>query len=122
MGARGSTASAEAADVVITLDRLDRLGEALVIARRSRAIALESVVAGMVLSLAAMLVAAAGRLPPVAGALLQEGIDVAVIANALRALAGGRPGWASAGDGGEAAWYSPPRTWRRHPRARWPTT
>jgi heavy metal translocating P-type ATPase len=90
MGARGATASAESADVVLTVDRLDRLGEALAIARRSRAIAVQSVVAGMGLSLAAMLVAAAGHLPPVAGAMLQEGIDVAVIANALRALRGGR--------------------------------
>ena len=90
MGARGATASAEAADVVLTVDRLDRLGEALTIARRSHAIALQSVVAGMGLSLAAMLAAAAGRLPPVAGALLQEAIDVAVIVNALRALGSGR--------------------------------
>jgi Hemerythrin HHE cation binding domain len=50
----------------------------------------QSVVAGMGLSLAAMVAAAAGYLPPVAGALLQEAIDVAVIANALRALGGGR--------------------------------
>jgi heavy metal translocating P-type ATPase len=90
MGARGATASSQAADVVITLDRLDRLAEALQIARRARRIAIESVLAGMGLSFAAMLVAAAGHLPPVAGALLQEAIDVAVIANALRALAPGR--------------------------------
>jgi heavy metal translocating P-type ATPase len=90
MGARGATASAESADVVVTVDRLDRLGEALVIARRSRAIAVQSVAAGMGLSLAAMVAAAAGYLPPVAGALLQEAIDVAVILNALRALGGGR--------------------------------
>ncbi|HEV3076822.1 MAG TPA: heavy metal translocating P-type ATPase [Thermoanaerobaculia bacterium] len=92
MGARGATASSQAADVVITLDRLDRLAEALAIARRARRIALESVLAGMGLSLVAMLIAAAGYLPPVAGALLQEAIDVAVILNALRALAAGREG------------------------------
>ncbi len=86
VGARGATASSEAADVVLTVDRLDRLGEALVIARRSRRIALESVVVGMGLSLGAMVVAAFGYLPPVWGALLQELIDVAVILNALRAL------------------------------------
>ena len=90
MGARGATASAEAADVVLTVDRLDRLAEALAIARRSRAIAVQSVAAGMGLSLVAMLFAAAGYLPPVAGAILQEAIDVAVILNALRALGGGR--------------------------------
>ena len=99
MGARGATASAEAADVVVTVDRLDRLGEALAIARRSRAIALQSVVAGMGLSLAAMIAAATGHLPPVAGALLQEAIDVAVILNALRALGGGRRRQAPTGGG-----------------------
>ncbi len=54
--------------------------------RRSLAIARQSVVAGLGLSLAAMAVAAAGYLPPVWGALLQEGIDMGVIINALRAL------------------------------------
>lgn len=88
MGARGASASSEAADVVITLDRLDRLAEALRIARRARGIALQSVLAGMGLSLAGMLLAAAGWLPPMAGALVQEAIDVAVILNALRALGG----------------------------------
>ena len=89
MGARGATASSEAADVVLMLDRLDRLAEALAIARRARGIALQSVLVGMGLSMAAMLVAAAGYLPPLAGALFQEAIDVAVILNALRALTGG---------------------------------
>lgn len=86
IGARGSTASSEAADVVLTVDRLDRLGEALVIARRSRRIALQSVFAGIGMSVVAMLVAAFGYLPPTWGAVLQECIDVAVIVNALRAL------------------------------------
>jgi heavy metal translocating P-type ATPase len=86
IGARGATASSEAADVVLTVDRLDRLGEAVVIARRSRRIALQSVVIGVGLSLGAMVVAALGYLPPVWGAILQEAIDVAVILNALRAL------------------------------------
>ena len=89
MGARGATASSEAADIVITVDRLDRLPEAVAIARRSRQIALQSVVAGMAMSLAAMVLAAFGYLPVVAGALLQELIDVAVIVNAMRALRGG---------------------------------
>lgn len=86
MGARGSTASSEAADIVLTTDRLDRLADAMVIARRSRRIAVQSAAAGMGLSLAAMALAAFGLLPPAAGALLQELIDVAVIVNALRAL------------------------------------
>lgn len=88
MGARGATASSEAADVVLLVDRLDRLALAMAIARRSRGIAVQSVVAGMGLSLIAMAVAAAGWLPPAPGALLQEAIDIAVIVNALRALQG----------------------------------
>jgi heavy metal translocating P-type ATPase len=90
MGARGATASSEAADAVLMLDRLDRLVDALAIARRSHSIALQSVLAGMGLSMAAMIVAAFGYLPPLAGALFQEAIDVAVILNALRALGPGR--------------------------------
>ena len=83
--------STSAADVVITVDRLDRLADAVQIGRRSLLIARQSVLAGMGLSLAAMVVAALGHLPPVAGALLQEAIDLAVILNALRALGPGRP-------------------------------
>lgn len=86
MGARGAAASAEAADVVLLVDRIDRLATGMVIARRSRRIAVESVVAGIGLSVLGMLAAAFGYLTPVQGALLQEVIDVAVILNALRAL------------------------------------
>lgn len=86
MGARGSTASSEAADIVLTVDRLGRLGEAMGIARRARRIARQSVLLGMGLSLAAMAVAAGGGLTPAAGAVLQEGIDLAAILNALRAV------------------------------------
>jgi heavy metal translocating P-type ATPase len=86
MGARGATVASEAADVVLMVDRLDRLGEARAIAARARRIAVESVVAGMAMSLGAMGAAALGLLPAVWGALLQEVIDVAVILNALRAL------------------------------------
>ena len=103
MGARGATAASEAADIVIVVDRLDRLAEAIQIARRSRRIALESVVLGIGMSVVAMIVAAFGFLPPVAGAILQELIDVAVILNALRALGGDSlrqtsvPGWTETG-------------------------
>jgi heavy metal translocating P-type ATPase len=86
MGARGAAASAEAADVVLLVDRIDRLGPGIEIARRSRQIAAESVVAGIGLSVLGMVAAAFGYLTPVQGALLQEAIDVAVILNALRAL------------------------------------
>lgn len=86
MGARGAAASSEAADVVLLVDRLDRLAEALLISHQVRAIALQSVAVGMGLSIIGMVFAALGFLPPLYGAGLQELIDVAVIVNALRAL------------------------------------
>jgi heavy metal translocating P-type ATPase len=82
----GATVSAETADAVITVDRIDRVATAVEVGRRSLGIARQSVVFGIGLSLVAMGFAAAGYIPPLAGALLQEGIDVAVILNALRAL------------------------------------
>lgn len=88
MGAAGATIAAETADAVIAVDRIDRVADAIHAGRRSLQIARESILVGMGLSLAAMLVAAFGYLPPIAGALLQEGIDLAVILNALRALRG----------------------------------
>ncbi|WP_322892017.1 MULTISPECIES: heavy metal translocating P-type ATPase [unclassified Yoonia] len=86
MGARGAAASAEAADVVLLVDRVDRIAPGIEIARRARQIALQSVVVGIGLSVLGMIAAAFGYLTPVQGALLQEVIDVAVILNALRAL------------------------------------
>ena len=86
MGARGASASSEAADVVILADRLDRVGEAIVIARRAHRIAVESIAVGIGLSTLAMLAATIGWLAPVPAAIVQEVIDVAVILNALRAL------------------------------------
>lgn len=86
MGARGAAASAEAADVVLLVDRIDRLLPGLRIARGARRIAYQSVVAGIGLSVLGMVAAAFGLLTPVEGALLQEAIDVATILNALRAL------------------------------------
>ncbi|HET8566414.1 MAG TPA: heavy metal translocating P-type ATPase [Solirubrobacterales bacterium] len=88
MGAAGATVSSETADAVITVDRVDRVADAIHAGRRALLIARQSVVVGMGLSLTAMGFAAAGYLPPLAGALLQEGIDLAVILNALRALRG----------------------------------
>lgn len=86
MGARGATASSQAADVVILPDRLYPVAEAFGIAHRTLRIALQSVIAGLALSGLGMAAAAAGYLTPVQGALMQEGIDLAVILNALRAL------------------------------------
>lgn len=88
VGAAGATVSSETADAVITVDRIDRVADAVHAGRRALQIARQSVLAGMGLSIAAMVVAAFGYLPPVAGALLQEGIDLAVILNALRARSG----------------------------------
>jgi heavy metal translocating P-type ATPase len=86
MGARGSAAASESADAVLLVDNLERLAQAVETSKRARGIALQSVFAGLGLSLAAMIAAALGYLPVVQGALLQEVIDVAVILNALRAL------------------------------------
>ena len=86
MGARGAAASAEAANVVLLVDHLDRVVTAIEIAQRSRFIALESVCAGIGFSIIGMIAAALGYISPVQGALLQELIDVAVVLNALRAL------------------------------------
>ncbi len=86
MGARGATASSEAADVVLIVDRLDRLAAGVVIAKRARAIARQSVLLGMGLSLLGMGAAAFGLLAPVGGAVAQEVIDVLAIGTALRAL------------------------------------
>ena len=103
MGARGATASSEAADVVLMVDRLDRLVEAIRIAHRSRSVALQSVLAGMGMSFVAMFFGAFGLLAPVAGALVQELIDVAVILNALRALRPARAERPPAGPGVDVA-------------------
>jgi heavy metal translocating P-type ATPase len=88
MGALGATVSSETADAVVTVDRIGRVADAVHVGRRALHIARQSVLAGMGLSLGAMTIAAAGYLPPVAGAILQEGIDLTVILNALRALRG----------------------------------
>jgi heavy metal translocating P-type ATPase len=86
MGTAGATVSSETADAVIVVDRIDRVADAVRIGRRSLGIARQSVLVGIGLSLAAMGFAAVGLIVPIAGALLQEGIDVLVILNALRAL------------------------------------
>ncbi|MDX3806824.1 heavy metal translocating P-type ATPase [Bosea thiooxidans] len=88
MGARGATASSEAADVVILVDKVGRVAEAVATAQRTRKIARQSIVVGLGLSGIAMVFAGFGLIPPVTGALLQQGIDIAVILNALRTLTG----------------------------------
>ena len=98
LGARGAAAAAEAADVVLLIDSLAPLPQAIRIAKRARVIALQSVMVGLGLSLAGMVAAALGYLSPLQGALMQEAIDVAVILNAMRALGG--PMTATASDTG----------------------
>ena len=88
MGARGAAASSQAADVVLLVDRLDRLADAMTIAQRTKRIALQSVGVGIGLSTAGMIAAGFGFLSPLNGAIFQEAIDVSVILNALRALGG----------------------------------
>jgi heavy metal translocating P-type ATPase len=85
LAGHGGGVTAEAADVVILNDDLSRVAEAILISRRTMRIARQSIWIGLGLSGVGMIFAAAGMIPPVVGALLQEGIDVAVILNALRA-------------------------------------
>ena len=82
----GAAAAAGAADGVLLADHVDRIAAGIEIARRAGRIALQSVIAGIGLSVIGMIAAALGYLTPVEGAVLQEVIDVAVILNALRAL------------------------------------
>jgi heavy metal translocating P-type ATPase len=84
MGAHGTAISAEAADVVLLVDDIARVGDAMAISRRMRRIALQSIVVGLGASCALMIVASFGLLSPPVGAVLQEALDAAVILNALR--------------------------------------
>jgi P-type E1-E2 ATPase len=89
VGASTATVASETADAVVVVDRIDKIAGAITIGRRSMRIARQSVIAGLALSSLGMAAATVGALPPVAGALFQEAIDVAVIMNALRALSDG---------------------------------
>lgn len=84
IGGRGNTASSESSDIVITVNNLARVGQALKIAKDTIRIAKQSIFIGIGLSVVLMVFAAFGRIVPVYGALLQELLDVAVIINALR--------------------------------------
>ncbi|MCA9014748.1 MAG: HAD-IC family P-type ATPase, partial [Planctomycetaceae bacterium] len=81
---QNSDVTTEAADVIVMDSSLQKIDEFLHISRRMRRIALQSAIGGMGLSMLGMLLAAAGYLPPVAGALTQEVIDVLAVLNALR--------------------------------------
>ena len=90
MGAKGATAAGDAAGVVILVDSLEGVVDAVAIGRHTLRVALTAIWIGMILSVGLMLVAATGAIPAVAGALIQEGVDLATILYALRALSGGR--------------------------------
>ena len=84
LAAHGGGISAEAADIVLLADQLNRVPEALRISRRTMRIARQSIAVGLGLSVVAMVAASLGLLRPAVGAALQEAIDIAVIVNALR--------------------------------------
>lgn len=88
MGARGATAASESADVVVLVDELARVADAVAISRRTVRIALQSIGLGIGLSVVLMVLAAFGVIPAVVGAGLQEVVDLVAILNALRALGG----------------------------------
>ncbi len=85
LGAKGSAAATESADVVIMHDQLERVAEAATIAKRTFSIAKQSILIGIGLSVGLMAVFATGKFPPIYGAAIQEVVDVIVIFNALRA-------------------------------------
>ena len=85
LGARGSTAASETADVVIMLDDVQRVAASVEIAKRTLKIAKQSVLIGIVISIGLMAAFATGRFTAVQGALIQEVVDIIVIINALRA-------------------------------------
>ncbi|HUK20375.1 MAG TPA: heavy metal translocating P-type ATPase [Gemmatimonadales bacterium] len=84
LGAHGTAISAEAADVVLLVDDIARVGDAVAISRRMRRIALESIIVGLGLSFVLMVIASFGLITPAAGAVMQEALDAGVILNALR--------------------------------------
>jgi cation transport ATPase len=90
LAGHGGGVVAEAADIVLLIDDPRRVPEAVRIGRRSLRIAKQSIGVGLGLSIIGMGFAAAGLLTPIAGAFIQEAIDVAVILNALRAATDGR--------------------------------
>lgn len=85
MGAHGTAISAEAADLILLVDDIEKVSESIAVGQHMLKIAKQSIFIGMGLSFCLMLVAASGHILPAVGAALQEVIDVAVILNALRA-------------------------------------
>jgi P-type E1-E2 ATPase len=96
LGARGSTAASESADLIIMHDSVSLVADSLEIARRTFTIARQSILAGIGLSVALMVLFATGKFTPIVGAVVQEAVDVVVIFNALRAHTDGKPRGVSA--------------------------
>lgn len=90
LGARGSTAASESADVVIMKDDISRVAYGVEIAKRTFGIARQSILVGIGLSVILMIVFSTGKFKPVYGAAIQELVDVVVIFNALRAHTSGK--------------------------------
>lgn len=85
LASHGRGIATESAGAILLADEPERIVDAILISRRTMSIARQSILVGLGLSSLGMVAAAAGLIPPVAGALIQEGIDLAVILNALRA-------------------------------------
>lgn len=85
LGAKGSTAASESADLVIMQDDLSRVAAAVEISKKTFTVARQSILVGIALSIILMVIFATGKFMPIYGAILQEGVDVVVIFNALRA-------------------------------------
>ncbi|MGA0567399.1 heavy metal translocating P-type ATPase [Rathayibacter sp. KR2-224] len=85
MGAKGATAASESADVVLLVDDISGVADAVIIARRTLRIAMQSIWLGIAASVVLMAIAAFGVIPATIGALLQEAVDLATILAALRA-------------------------------------
>lgn len=90
MGARGSSAASESADVVIITDDVSKVVTAISVGQRTLQVATQSIWVGIALSVGLMLIAATGVLPAIFGALSQEVVDVVAIVNSLRAMTAGR--------------------------------
>jgi cation transport ATPase len=106
MGARGATAASESADVVILVDSIDKVADAVEVGHRTISVALQSIWLGIVISVGLMVVAAFGFMPAIFGALAQELVDLIAILGALRALRPRKTRLVS----------------RRHPEGEWAST
>jgi P-type E1-E2 ATPase len=96
MGAKGSTAAGDAADAVILADSLGKVADVVAIGKHTLQVAYTAIWIGISISIVLMLIATTGVIPAVAGALIQEGVDLATILYALRALTGPPTGLAPA--------------------------